>query len=165
MQVRIVVTRLILRRVLLFLSHMGKLALGVEHGIAVEIVGEVCQRGFKTTSSLTDAAVAIPTELSDAPEGVFDTGTDTAFLLVVAFLLAIEWAHERAFSQMFACIPKRSSSAAMIGPTYALSAHSTVSRPLSLSKDSTGRESCTAACVTVKVSMSLEAASILMWVL
>ena len=63
---------------------------GMEHGIAVEVVGEVGKGGFEATSSLADASEAVAAKLSDAPEGMFDTGADPALFLVGAFLFAAE---------------------------------------------------------------------------
>ena len=78
----------------------------MEHGIPVEVVGEIGEGGFDATSSL-----------GDAPEGVFDAGADPALFLVGAFLFAAERTDGSTLSQMLASIAKPLSSATMNGPT------------------------------------------------
>lgn len=58
----------------------------MEHGEAVEVISEVGERRFKSTSSFSDAAKAVAAKLSNAPEGMFDTRADVALLLILTFL-------------------------------------------------------------------------------
>lgn len=71
-----------------FLRCRGRLALGVEHRIAVEIVGDVGQSRFKPTSSQSDTPEAARPELRQTREGVFDSRADAAPFLVAALLFA-----------------------------------------------------------------------------
>jgi hypothetical protein len=69
----------------------------MEHGEAVEVVGEVGQGGFEATSSPADAAEVIAAELGDAPKDVFNPGANAALFFVAALLVAAQWLPGGAF--------------------------------------------------------------------
>ena len=59
----------------------------VEHGVAVEVVGEVGESGFEACAGDADASDVVAAEVRDAPEDVFDAGSGLAFEVVDALLI------------------------------------------------------------------------------